>query len=89
MPDLFRLTPTTSAQTGQKFQAAGSSRHVAAFQLKGTVHAPPPSGGIDACGEFVFSFALIQRRQRSGSVAPQAGIDSGILQQSRAVAEGA
>lgn len=49
---------------------------------------PPPSGGIDACGEFVFSFAIIQRRQRSGSVALQAGIDSGTLQQ-RVVAEGA
>lgn len=55
VPDLFCWTPTASTQTGQKHRAAGSSRHVAACKLKGTVQSnAPPAGRIDICGSLSF-----------------------------------
>ena len=67
VPDLFSSTPT-SAKTGQKQGTVGRSRHVAALRIKGTVQSTAlPAGGIEACREFVFSFAPIWRRQRTGS----------------------
>lgn len=78
---LVCFMPTTSAQIGQKHRAAASFRHVAAFKLKGTVqsNAPLPLM-IDACGDFVFSFALIQRRQRSGSVSSKLAVIQHLAQ---------
>lgn len=78
---LVCFMPTTSAQIGQKHRAAASFRHVAAFQLKGTVqsNASLPLM-IDACGDFVFSFALIQRRQRSGSVSSKLAVIQHLAQ---------